>query len=169
MWQPAEDAQALAYVRETVRTFKRHLLTAYPDDERTKALVAKLRDVRLLYRDKTPGATSYTSGVFSHSTGVLSVGPRDGRGDLRSRASMNKTVLHELAHATRFKHIGESSHSPAWRTSFVWFLGIATKELGWEVDLPCSAATFYGLNKGDCPLCAWESRACGAFTGAPEH
>lgn len=175
-WAPGTDARALTYVRRAVDEFTAHLKAAYPDDPRTKALLAKLRDVRLLYpSDASPSsdATSYNSGVFSHTTGTLMVAPRDGRGAPRPEGSLNKTILHELAHATRFKHLGESSHSTAWKSAFVWFLTVATGELGWHVDLPCSVVTFYGLSQSDCPMCAWASSAaggaCGAYTGPPEH
>ena len=164
-WQA--DAGVLQYIRRRVDEFKEHLQATYPADPRTEALVAKLLDVRLL-EPKTKSGVSYNSGVFSHTTGTLGVAPRDGRGVVRSESNLNKTIVHELAHATRFKHPGESSHSKEWKSSFVWFLGVATEELGWTVDLPCSVETFYGLGRKDCPMCEWSNQACGRFTGPPK-
>lgn len=164
----AEDAEVLGFLQSQISAFKKHLQSRYPSDERTKALLAKFKDVGLLPAKKHSGNV-YNSGQFSHSTGKLLVAPRDGHGHVRSHASLNKTIVHELAHATRFKYIGESSHSEEWKSSWFWFLKIATDELHWDVEVSCSAVTFYGLDKKSCPGCRFERdpSSCGPFTGPP--
>jgi hypothetical protein len=162
-----EDAASLDYIKKTVEEFKHHLESKYREDERTKALLSKLRGVRLLPQKRT--GNTYNSGLFSHPTGLLMISARDGQGKLRTRGSLNKSIVHELAHATRFKYPGEKSHSTTWKSAWIFFLNIATKDLKMEVDVPCSSVTFYGLQKSDCPGCDWENEpgACDPFTGPP--
>ena len=168
-WTAAEDSRMLAHIRKNVTQFKDHLVSRHKDDPRTVALLAKLRDVQLLPPRPGSAPGTYNSGLFVHSTGVLMVAPRDGSGKLRSDASLNKTILHELAHATRFKHLGESSHSKQWKEAFAWFLDIATRELGMEVELGCSAVKYYGLAREHCPWCIWDTPAqgCGPSAALP--
>ena len=151
-----EDERTLRYLKKQIATFKKHLLEKYPNDPRTKALMTKFVDVQLLPFRKGSVSDSYNSGVFDHSTGILRIAPRDGRGVLRNNESLNKSIVHELGHGTRHKYIGESSHSNEWADSWKFFLKIATKELGWRVEAPCSSVTFYGLTYEDCPSCVWE-------------
>jgi len=164
-----EDAASLEYIRKTVEKFKEHLESKYREDERTKALLSKLRGVRLLPQKRR--GNTYNSGLFSHPTGLLMISARDGQGRLRTHGSLNKSIVHELAHATRFKYPGETSHSTTWKSAWVFFLNIATKDLGMEVDVPCSSVTFYGLEKRDCPDCDWEREPerCDPYTGPPIH
>jgi hypothetical protein len=164
-----QDAASLDYLQKTVETFKAHLQDKYYDDERTKALVSKLRGVRLLKPSKGNAQGTYNSGLFSHTDGILYVAARDGRGQLRSYKSLNKSIVHELAHATRFKYLGESSHSTTWKSAWVFFLNIATTELKMDVEVPCSSITYYGLTKDECPDCDWEIQpdSCQAYTGPP--
>lgn len=162
-----DDRAVLQWVRDRVREFKGHLAATHPRDRRTRALLAKLVDVRLLERaDSAPdGGGSWMNGKFKHSTGVLYVAPRDARGRPRTRASLLKTVVHELAHATRFKQPGETSHSQEWKQTWLWFLGVATQELGWRVDIRCAECTFYGLcDRDQCPKCTWHQRLCRPYT-----
>lgn len=172
----AEDAKALEYVRSQTNAFKRHLVAKYPADPRTKALLAKFKDIALLESKSSEpssgsgGSSVYNSGMFSHKTGRMSVAPRDGNGNIRSAGSLNKTIVHELAHATRFKYLGEDAHSDEWKSSWLFFLKIATEELGWDVEASCSAVTYYGLDKNQCPGCNFDvdPESCGGFTGPPQ-
>lgn len=162
-----EDAASLDYIRKTVEKFRHHLETNHRNDERTRAMLSKLRGVRLLPQQRT--GNTYISGLFSHPTGLLMISARDGMRKLRTYGSLNKSIIHELAHATRFKYPGEKSHSTSWKSAWIFFLSVATKELGMVVDVPCSSVTFYGLQKNDCPECDWESEpdSCDPYTGPP--
>ena len=88
------------------------------------------------------------------------VASRDGSGNMRDERSLNKSITHELAHGTRNKYFGETSHSEDWKKAWKRFLKIATEELGWKVEAPCSSKQFYGLTEEDCPKCVWEDREC---------
>ena len=111
MTESSEDAKVLEFVRNQINQFKDHLVTKYPSDPRTQALLAKFKDVALLEPKSSQPSSTYNSGVFSHKAGKMAVAPRDGLGRIRSASSLNKTIVHELAHATRFKYIGEDAHS----------------------------------------------------------
>lgn len=165
-----EDFRILKYVQATVERIKRHLATHHGEDERTKYMLAKLRGVRLLQKRGRRNSGTYNSGMFSHGTGILYVAPRDNRGIPRDEQSLNKTIVHEMAHASRFKYPGEKSHSGKWKSAWVFFLNVCTEELGMSVDVPCSSVTFYGLKKSDCPSCDWETDpgACPAYRGPPD-
>jgi hypothetical protein len=154
--QSHEDEKSLRYLKSQVKKFMNHIKERYLDEETTKNLLAKFSDVQLLPYKKGTTAGTYTSGMFDHSTGILYVAPRDGSGDLRDNASLNKSICHELAHGTRFKYPGETSHSTEWKTAWKRFLRIATDDLGWVVEAPCSSKSFYGLELEDCPNCDWQ-------------
>jgi hypothetical protein len=163
-----EDSSTLRYVEATVGRIKKHLLTYHREDDRTKGILAKFRGVQLLRRrSSSPG--TYNSGMFSHSSGIMFVAPRDSSGKRRTEKSLNKTIVHELAHATRFKYPGEKSHSTSWKSAWVFLLKVCTEELGMVVDVPCSSVTFYGLSKKDCPTCDWETDPtfCPEYKGPP--
>ena len=150
-----DDERVLRFLKTRVRQFVHHLQNAYPDDPLTKNILAKMTDVQLLPYKKGKTPTSYTSGLFDHSTGTIRIAARDGSGTLRDESSINKSIVHEIAHGTRFKYIGEQSHSDEWKTAWKKFLKIATEDLGWNVEAPCSSYQFYGLTPGDCPKCIW--------------
>lgn len=166
------DDEVLDWLRERVDEFVGLLTDAHPADPRSEALLAKLRDVRLLpAAESAPRAGAWRNGKFKHSTGVLFVAPRDPRGDVRTASSLLKTVVHELAHATRFKAPGEDAHSPQWKQTWLWFLSLATGELGWPVDIKCAECTYYGLCETDardaCPRCNWLQNLCKPYAGPP--
>ena len=130
------DAGTLRWLRQRVQEFADLLATEHAGDRRTRALLSKLTEVRLLPPEESaPRGGSWKNGKFKHSTGQLFVAPRDNRGQPRTHSSLLKTVVHELAHATRFKEPGETSHSQEWKQTWLWFLAIATKDLGWRVDI----------------------------------
>ncbi len=168
MWSAEEDARILTYVTTTVNAIKKHLLQHHPDSHHTKALLAKLHDVKLL--EMKSNGRMFNSGGFNHLTGTLLVAPRDGNGRVRSEGSLNKTILHELAHGTRFKHIGEASHSELWQAAFEFFLRVGTEEMGLAVEMNCSAVSFYGVSMETCRRCIWTvaPESCTPFTGPPK-
>jgi hypothetical protein len=155
-----DEERALRYLKSKVAEFVGHLRQNYPDDELTKNLLAKLSDVQLLPYKKGNTPQTYTSGLFDHSAGIIRIAARDGAGNVRDELSLNKSVVHELAHGTRFKYIGETSHSNEWKDAWKKFLKIATEELGWKVEAPCSSKVFYGLTEADCPNCKWDKEEC---------
>lgn len=156
------NKDVLRWLRERVGDFVRLLQTKYAQDQRAQDLLAKLKDVQLLPEcESAPRRGSWKNGKFKHSTGVLYVAPRTPAGDIRTESSLMKTVVHELAHATRFKLEGEESHSQAWKQTWLWFLSIATQELNWDVDIKCAECTYYGLcEQSQCPKCLWKQRLC---------
>ena len=155
-----QDEKTLRFLNKQVDIFIKHLKRNYPDEQFTNNLISKFSDVQLLPFKKGSTPTSYISGMFDHSTGTLRVASRDGSGNMRDERSLNKSITHELAHGTRFKFIGETSHSDEWKDAWKRFLKIATEELGWNVEAPCSSTVFYGLKEEDCPKCVWEDREC---------
>lgn len=165
----AKDDKILSWIEDHVDTFVEHVQNTYPDDPRVSDLLDKLSHVELLDADESaPKEGTWKNGKFKHSTGVLYVAPRDQYGTLRTHSSLMKTIVHELAHATRHKEPGETSHSPQWKQTWLWFLKIATQELGWKVDIKCAECTFYGLcDKSRCPKCNWLQELCRPYTGKP--
>jgi hypothetical protein len=155
-----DDEHTLRFLQSQIQTFVKHLRDTYPDSEYTKNLLAKFSDVQLLPFKRGSAPHTYTSGMFDHSNGVLYVAARDGTGSPRDEPSLNKSICHELAHGTRFKYPGETSHSGDWKSAWKKFLKIATEELGWRVEAPCSSMKFYDLQKSDCPNCVWDSEEC---------
>jgi len=155
-----DDERSLRFLQKQVDMFIRHLKNKYPHEQFTNNLLSKFSDVQLLPFKKGTTSTSYISGLFDHNTGTLRVAARDGNGNIRDEKSLNKSITHELAHATRYKYFGETSHSDDWRNVWKRFLRIATEELGWEIEAPCSSKQFYGLDKSDCPKCVWEDNEC---------
>lgn len=155
-----QDEKTLRFLKKQVNTFIKHLQRNYPGESFTNNLISKFSDVQLLPFKKGSTATSYISGMFDHRTGTLRVASRDGSGNMRGERSLNKSITHELAHGTRNKFFGETSHSDEWKSAWKRFLKIATEELNWEVEAPCSSMVFYGLKEEDCPKCNWEDREC---------
>lgn len=164
------DREVLEWVRRRIDAFVEYMETHHPEDPRAQALFEKLSDVRLLDPDESvPSGGSWKNGKFKHSTGVLYLAPRDQHGTVRSESSLTKTIVHELAHATRYKEQGEASHSPQWKQTWLWFLEIATQQLGWVVDIKCAECSFYGLcEQGQCPKCNWLQNLCKPYTGKPK-
>ena len=148
-----DDERAYLYITRQVRAFIKYLRKHYPREQYTLNLMEKFAGVQTLPYTKGNTPTSYISGMFDHSTGILKIAPRDGSGHIRDDESLNKSIVHELAHATRVKYPGETSHSNTWKGVWKIFLHIATDKLGWKVDASCQ---FYGLSRKDCPKCIWK-------------
>lgn len=165
----ADDEAVLEWVRARVNEFVVHLQRRYPDDPRAQALFDKLQDVQLLPDDESaPRRGSWRNGKFKHSVGTLFFAPRMPDGELRSQSSLLKTVVHELAHATRYKEPGEEAHSQQWKQTWLWFLSVATQDLGWSIDIKCAECTYYGLCERDvCPKCNWLQNLCKPYAGPP--
>lgn len=154
------EDRVIRFIERQTTEFVKYLREKYPNDQMTKNLLAKFSGVQLLTYMKGNTNKSYISGLFDHATGVLKIAPRDSAGNIRDEQSLNKSIVHELAHATRFKYIGETSHSNDWKTAWKKFLKIATEDLGWKVESNCSSQKFYGLTPGDCPNCVWDNEEC---------
>jgi hypothetical protein len=156
------DRDVLDWARQRVQEFVAALEQRHAADPRTQALLAKLTRVTLLPAcESAPEGGAWKNGKFKHSTGTLYVAPRMPDGTIRSESSLLKTIVHELAHATRDKERGEASHSPQWKQTWLWFLSIATQDLEWSVDIKCAECTFYGLcQPSQCPKCNWLQNLC---------
>ena len=159
------DEKTLRFLQSQIKTFMKHMKDNYPEEELTRNLLAKYSGVQLLPFTKGAKSNTYTSGMFDHSTGILKVAARDGGGTLRDNSSLNKSICHELAHGTRFKYPGETSHSGDWKKAWKQFLKVATEELHWRVEAPCSSMKFYDLQKSDCPNCVWDEENCSILPG----
>lgn len=153
-----------AWLRRQVRDLVEHVRRSHPDDPRTAAISSKVRSVRALDPSETrstPAPDTWHSGKFKHSTGELFVALADNRGAPRTASSVRKTIVHELAHATRHKEPGETSHSQEWKQTWLWLLNVATAELGWGVDVRCAECSYYGLcETHQCPKCQWMLNLC---------
>lgn len=167
-----EDAETHAWLRERVSELLRYLQRHHATDPRTSIVSGKLKDVLLM--DSADSLAndddSWRSGKFKHTTGILYVAARDPFGQRRSEGSLLKTVVHELAHATREKDFGtfDESHNQSWKQTWLWLLEIATRHLGWTVEVKCSQCTYYGLCRRDqCPKCTWLSKLCKPYVGPP--
>ena len=167
----ATDAEIIEWVRDRSDEFVTHVRTKHPTDARVRALLSKFKGVRALPEDEAAGAaveSSRRNGKFRHSTGMMYLTTRDALGRPRTESSLLKTLVHELAHATRVKEEGETSHSPQWKQTWLWFLEVATQDLGWGVDIKCAECTFYGLcDRTQCPKCIWLQNLCRPYTGPP--
>lgn len=129
-----------AALKGVVDEFLRHLRTK--DDPRARRAVAAYKGFRA--DPSMPGVMS-----FSRSTGILKVNPDRVRDDPAHALS---TLLHELAHST------PARHDENWRDAFVYFLRLATEELGWRVALACPHCKHYGVcAASDCPRCTFEA------------
>lgn len=159
------DEKTLRFLSSQTNTFIKHIRMRYPDEPCTQNILSKFSSVQLLPYKKGNTPSSYISGMYDHSTGILKIAARDGSGNLRSTESLNKSVIHELAHATRNKYLGETSHSNEWKGAWKRFLQIATEELKWDIEAPCSSKRFYGLSEKDCPKCVWPDNECSTVGG----
>ena len=163
------DGEVLDWMRTQVEQVITHLQTRHPNDARTKALVANVKAVHLLPLGETvPNANGVSlNGKYRYSSGELYVASRDSKGKLRTKSSMNQTILHELGHATKNKLLpNEDHHSPSWKQAWLWLLEVATKELGWQVDVVCAQCTNYGMcSQTQCPKCIWLQRLCKPYVG----
>jgi hypothetical protein len=169
-----EDRATLVWLRARVLEMVSYLRSRHADDPRTQRLVTKLKGVELLPEEEvrprrgSDGESSWRNGKFSHTSGVLYVAGRDHRDAPRTRASLLKTVVHELAHATRLRYNAEGSHSQEWKQTWLWMLELATQQLGWDVEVRCAQCTFYGLcERSQCPRCTWVTNLCKPYAGAP--
>ena len=145
-----QDEKTLRFLNKQVDIFIKHLKSRYPGESFTNNLISKFSDVQLLPFKKGSTPTSYISGLFDHKTGTLRVASRDGSGNMRDERSLNKSITHELAHGTRNKYFGETSHSEDWKKAWKRFLKIATEELGWKVEAPCSSKQFWIFGRNWC-------------------
>ena len=174
-----EDRATLVWLRARVLEMVAYLRSRHAGDPRTQRLLAKLKGVELLPEEEVRprvsrgggggSAATWRNGKFNHAQGVLYVAARDHRDAPRTRASLLKTVVHELAHATRLRYNAEGSHSQDWKQTWLWMLELATRHLGWDVEVRCAQCTFYGLcEKSQCPKCTWVTNLCKPYAGAPQ-
>lgn len=166
---PQDDADE-TWLEGKLAELHAHLSKADPELEEEVSVV---KDVRILEdadaRKLPNGRIGFKSGKFQHSTGVLFVGGRDGKGRRRSRAGMLMTLLHEMAHATMGPtetSRGKIPHNKAWRKVWMTLLKHATQHLGWEVEVRCAECTYYDLcETKQCPKCQWMQETCAPYQG----
>lgn len=135
-------------LRDNMRTFLRHLVTYHPGDIRTQKLMATYSGA-LVNTDEFPRRT--IRGSFSKETGIMKLRVSDP--DL-SDAQVRAVLLHELAHTSGYEHDVE------WRDTFLFFCNVATRELGWDVNLsqPHNCRAHAICSAGMCALCGFEDQ-----------
>lgn len=88
-------------------------------------------------------------GKFDRQSGTLHICTRRPNGQPLPANIVKGVLVHEVAHAT----LADGRHSPEWRDMFIKLLNVATRDLGWDVALECSACAYYGLCGAECPKC----------------
>jgi hypothetical protein len=128
------------YVQQRGREFVTHLKNSkHSTDPRAQSLIVSWSGLVHIFSAQTA--------QFNHVTGCFFMNPSAKN---LTRARMNTKLLHEFAHSTC------CGHEVKWQGTFKYFLGIATSELGWIVDVDCAICQKYGVcQKSDCPKCNW--------------
>lgn len=137
----AQEEKLRVYCQDKCASFVNHLKSKHASDPRAQATIRTWNGTVTLF--DAAGARFIRGGLRS---GCLYVNP----GNDASYPRLHTKLLHELAHAT------PSGHDPRWQDAFVFFLGIATAELGWKCEMRCGACQSYGVcSKTKCPKCTW--------------
>lgn len=112
-------------------------------DSRVKNL-ARIWNRHVLLSD-FPGDDSNVLGSFNTISGCLYMRPILEK----SRPEQLGIMLHELAHSNG------AQHDDAWKDAFLYFINIATTQMGWNVALKCPVVCrSYGIcNRSNCENC----------------
>ena len=121
--------------------FLEHLKKQYPNDSRTQLLDARWNK-RIL--PSSPYERTQIKASFNKKSGCLHLALHESR----PRAQLLGIMLHELAHCVGV------GHDEDFRKTWIQFLNVATRELGWDVALHCqNACTSYNVCGANCSLC----------------
>jgi hypothetical protein len=142
----AKERKLIVHVGRTLRGFLKHLDTYHGSDARTlRAMQAWNGRVKILYDEKMIVR-------FSRNTGCLFINP-DVSEVWNNPSKLNALLLRHLAHKTC------CSYNAKWMNTYVFYIRVATEELGMDVSLGCDDCTRYGLCRlAMCPECSWETR-----------
>lgn len=152
----AADQAAVAFAAGKARDLLAHLKAAHGADPLAQRLLVSQPRVVLLppYAALQDGG-SWLYGKFWYWSGALEISPRERTGALRSRPDLLMTLVHELAHAaTAFAPVEE--HGREWADALRWLAGVATRELGWDLTVPCRYCGKYALCAEFCRSCRRE-------------
>lgn len=140
--ETSEERKMALHVGKMIWGFLRHLDMHHESDARTlRAMQAWNGRVKILRsRD--------VSVRFSRNTGCLLINP-----DVLVTWDENMLInalLRQLAHMTC------CAYDSKWLDAYVFYLRIATEELGLKVDVKCSDCKNFGLcYEVMCPKCSW--------------
>ena len=114
-------------------------------DARVKNL-ARIWNRHVLLSD-FPGDDSNVLGSFNTISGCLYFRPILEK----SRPEQLGILLHELAHSSG------AQHDDSWKDAFLYFVNIATSQMGWQVALKCpTQCKSYGIcSRSNCENCDW--------------
>lgn len=131
-----------------------HLKTdKYKNDARAKKLVTSFKKLQKMSKS--------VKDLYGESWGeTISINMWEGPSGLRTMASVNSTLVHELAHTLTFDE--PASHGPRWKVAYTWLATVASAELGWPIAMTCRICEQYQVcSKSQCPACKWECASGG--------
>lgn len=142
-WVPQSKAHKAFsdMVSQKLDQFLQHLSANYADDPRAQRAIQAFQNHTMFMFSKGNAMSMYKR-HYMHVNPYRPVNRQEG--------FINHTILHELAHST------PPAHGDEWRDAFIFFLKVATEELGWTVFMSCDRCQNYGLcDKAMCPKCTW--------------
>lgn len=155
--QTPAETQLVERATRLIKEFVDHLRQKYGGDPRARQLFQTWRGpVRILSGPRAPG------GRFSPLDGSMGLNPKipDNANDARLRSKL----LHELAHSSR------DGHGVRWRDTWLWFLNIATGDLGWTCALTSDGCRKYSVcDTQDCPKCTFVGPDMSCIVGNPNN
>lgn len=138
----AVDAETL---QRLALEFMQHCSRRHPTDKRVTRLVGTWN--RTVLQSDFPGDPRTVWGTFNKATGCLMM--RMDRA--KSMEEQLAIMLHELAHTSG------QGHDDVWKEAYLFFLGVATQEMGWKVTLKCPTVckSHAICARSNCPSCDW--------------
>jgi predicted metal-dependent hydrolase len=132
-------------LQERATAFMTHCELRHSSDKRVRNLMRVWN--RSVEQSNFAGDPATVWGTFNKATGCLML-RMDGAKSMEEQLAI---LLHELAHTS-----GES-HDDTWKDCYLFFLGIATQEMGWRVTLKCPTAcrSHAICAQSNCPACQW--------------
>lgn len=145
---PATEEGLFRATQQNSERLMAHLKAKHGADARTRRLVSRFRSLRML-----PKSAVDLYGRFGGST--IEVSMWETRSTLRTMASINNTLVHEMGHAIEADEA--AGHGPRWRAAYMWVADIASRELGWPIRISCSDCARYDTcSPSLCPQCQRE-------------
>lgn len=148
------DQAVLAFLNDKYQELLKHLRAKYGTDVRVQRLLVNAPPkLSLKPAYAALEFTSFVRGTFYHLTGALEISPRERDGTLRTKPDLLITLVHELSHGMNsFQSV--ASHGEEFLANFKWLAPIASKELKWDIQVPCWYCDRYGLCRDTfCPTC----------------
>ena len=132
-------------LQKRATAFMTHCELRHGSDKRVQNLMRVWN--RSVEQSNFPGDPATIWGTFNRATGCLML-RMDGAKSLEEQLAI---LLHELAHTSG------DSHNDTWKDCYLFFLGIATQEMGWRVTLKCPTVcrSHAICAQSNCPACQW--------------